>query len=374
MSEMRILITDAGYKHTLGAIRSLGRRGYYIVAGASSKYAQSFYSRYCRERVVYPHPRDEREFIRFLTNYVEDNQIDVLLPVGYLTTTVLSKYKDLFADRTKLPIPDWEQMKIACNKDETMNFAQKIGIAIPRTYRDIQEIDRFPIVAKGVRESGQIRYLNSLEELRRIDTSNTIIQEFIPGEGYGFFALFNRGEPRAIFMHRRIREYPITGGPSTAAISIYDRELMTLGLKLLRGLRWHGVAMTEFKKDSRDGKYKLMEINPKFWGSLDLAIFSGVDFPYLLVRMATEGDVEPVMDYKVGTRIMWPFPDDILHLLANPKAIRSFFRDFFDQNVLTNICLSDMKPNLFQILATLRTILLRLKDGDLKFPHGRPRI
>lgn len=67
-------------------------------------------------------------------------------------------------------------------------------------------------------------------------------------------------------MHKRMREYPITGGSSTAAESMYDPELRDLGLTLLKALDWHGVAMVEFKKDSRDGKYKLMEINPKFWG------------------------------------------------------------------------------------------------------------
>jgi predicted ATP-grasp superfamily ATP-dependent carboligase len=78
-------------------------------------------------------------------------------------------------------------------------------------------------------------------------------------------------------MHRRIREYPITGGASTAAESFYDPALRDLRLTLLRALNWHGVAMVEFKKDQRDGTHKL--INAKFWGSLDLAIAAGVDFP-----------------------------------------------------------------------------------------------
>jgi predicted ATP-grasp superfamily ATP-dependent carboligase len=76
--------------------------------------------------------------------------------------------------------------------------------------------------------------------------------------------------------------------------------------------------MVEFKKDIRDGEYKLMEINPKFWGSLDLSIACGVNFPKLLVEMALNGDIEPVFNYSKNIFYRWPFPDDLLHLSANP--------------------------------------------------------
>ena len=115
---MKVFITDASYKHTLGAIRSLGKKNIYMIAGSSSKYAESFYSKYCRERVVYPSPRNEEQFVAFMLRYVRDNKIDVLLPIGYLTTTVLSKHKDEFCRYTKLPVADWNSMKIACSKLE----------------------------------------------------------------------------------------------------------------------------------------------------------------------------------------------------------------------------------------------------------------
>ena len=94
-------------------------------------------------------------------------------------------------------------------------------------------------------------------------------------------------------MHRRIRERLVMGGPSTCAESVYDSKLLDYGLRVLKNLKWHGVAMVEFKKDSIDGEFKLMEINPKFWGSLDLAIASGVDFPYLLYNMTIRWRYKP---------------------------------------------------------------------------------
>lgn len=371
---MKVFITDAGYKHTLGAIRCLGRKNIYVIAGSFFKNSQSFYSKYCKETVVYPNPRKENEFINFMLNYVKDNKIDVLLPIGYSTNTVLSKHRNKFSPYIRIPIANYDSMRIAFDKYRTIKLAKNLGIKIPKTFNENEKIEYFPVVIKGVKGSGYVRYVNSFKELSKFKTEDFIAQEYIPGEGYGFFALFNKGKAKAIFMHKRIREYPITGGPSTVAESIYDSKLKESGLRLLESLNWHGVAMVEFKKDFRDNEFKLMEINPKFWGSLDLAIVSGVDFPNLTVRMAVNGDVEPVFKYKIGIKFRWLFPDDFLHLLANPNSANSFIADFFDKNTKHNVWLSDIKPNLFQAYKTSRTIISRIKNRTLRYPHGKPEV
>ena len=370
----KIFITDAGYKHTLGAVRSLGKKGFYVIAGAPGKRAQSFYSKYCSECVIYPDPRDETRFIDFLIEYLKVNKVDVLLPIGYIATVAISKHKDELLDYTKVPVADYQSMQIASDKYQTMEMARALGVPTPKEYNSIEEIDAYPIVAKGIYESGQVRYINSAEELSQLSLSDHILQEYIPGEGCGFYALFNKGEERAIFMHKRMREYPVTGGSSTAARSTYDPELRDLGLTLLKALDWHGVAMVEFKKDSRDGNYRLMEINPKFWGSLDLSIASGVDFPYLTAMMALEGDIQPVFEYDRDMKFRWPFPDDTLHVLANPRSVKDVAREVFDRNARSNIALDDMKPNLLQLYQTGISVIGRIKNGNLKYPHGKPEI
>ena len=95
-----------------------------------------------------------------------------------------------------------------------------------------------------------------------------LIQEYIHGDGYGVEILCNHGEQRAIFMHRRLREYPVTGGASTLRESVYNEKVKNIALDLMRDLEWHSVAMVEFKLDEKDGMSKLMEINGRFWGSL----------------------------------------------------------------------------------------------------------
>ncbi|MHA1357050.1 MAG: carboxylate--amine ligase [Candidatus Helarchaeota archaeon] len=358
---MTVLITDASYKHTLGVIRSLGKKNFYVIAASSFRNAHGFFSKYCKERIIYPNPKDIEKFTRFTYNYVKKKKVKVLLPIGYNTNYVLSKFKEKFTPYTKLPIANFDAMKIACDKEKTMMFAENIGVRIPRTYHSIQEIDKFPVVIKGIKESGSVSYIYSRSDFSKVEIKNTIIQEYIPGTGYGFFSLFNNGDVRAIFMHKRLREYPPTGGASTAAESIYDPKLKKIGLRLMKALNWHGVAMAEFKKDSRTGDYILLEINPKFWGSLDLAISAGVDFPFLLTKMAIDGDIKSISNYKIGVKFSWLFPDEIRHLLASPKAIKAILHDLLEKNTKTNIWLSDLKPNLFQIRSTLRHIYLSIR-------------
>jgi predicted ATP-grasp superfamily ATP-dependent carboligase len=146
----------------------------------------------------------------------------------------------------------------------------------------------------------------------------------------------NRGRLRAAFAHRRIREKPPSGGVSVLSESVaLDPPLLAHAERLLEALKWHGVAMLEFKRDSRDGVTKLLEINGRFWGSLQLAVDAGVDFPYLLYRLAIDGDVEPVFSYRIGVRLRWWLGDLdwlLLRLRENGsltrrlKAIPEFLR------------------------------------------------
>jgi len=149
-----------------------------------------------------------------------------------------------------------------------------------------------------------------------------ILQENIPpgGEALGVAVLMDfASKPRASFVYRRLREYPITGGPSTLRESIRHPELQQSAERLLSCLGWVGVAMVEFKEDPRDGQPKRLEINPRFWGSLHHAILCGVDFPYLLYCLAMDGAVTDVVEYQVGVRSRSLLHGDLLHFLANPE-------------------------------------------------------
>ena len=383
----KVFFTDANYKHTLAAIRALGLKGLEVDAGSSFPLSLGAFSKYVKRYMVYPDAQSlPQRFFDFILKIDKRNRYDVIMPVGYATTVTLSKFKDKIKHFAKVPVANYEQLQVAARKDKTINLAKKLDIPVPHSIL-IKEADsdeartlEYPLVLKGITESGHIYYVSNPKELKekclllsRVEHEPLMAQEYIKGEGYGFFALFNHGEPRAIFMHKRIREYPITGGASTFAESVYEPELKEYGLRMLKELNWHGVVMLEFKKDHKENDFKLMEINPKFWGSLDLAIASGVNFPYLLYRMVTEGDIESSFSYRTRVKFMWPFPDDLKHVLANPSALPKFVRDLVDPIVKKNIAFGDLKPNILQLLETSAFLWNALRNYErLRHPHGEP--
>ena len=148
------------------------------------------------------------------------------------------------------------------------------------------------------------------------------------------------------FMHHRIREYPVTGGASVCAESFSDVALKNEGMKLLDALKWEGVAMVEFKKDMKDGKYKLMEINPKLWGSLELAIVSGINFPELLAEAAV-GTLQSKESVYPGLRFQWLLNGELFHFFERPSSLFSILGSLFKSR--NDFWWNDLKPNLFQV-------------------------
>jgi len=122
------------------------------------------------------------------------------------------------------------------------------------------------------------------------------------------------GELRAEFAHRRIRDVNPTGSGSALRVSVApDPEVREASLTMLRALRWHGVAMVEFRQEARKAPV-FMEVNGRFWNSLPLACYAGMDFPAMLARMAEAGDVEPQLQFRTGVSCRWLL-GDFRHLL-----------------------------------------------------------
>ena len=195
-----------------------------------------------------------------------------------------------------------------------------------------------------------------------------LIQEWIPdgGGAYGLSALFDEASNvKAAFVHKKLRMYPVQGGPSTLREGVEHPQVMELGLSLLKSLNWTGVGMVEFKMDPRDGIPKLMEVNPRFWGSLELAIISGVDFPYLMLKMARGEIFEPILHYPVGRRCRWLLFGDILHFLTNPQRFHlkpSFFHFFEPDTSYDIISKNDPLP----VLGSVATFFTFLYDPEMK--------
>jgi len=379
----RVFVTDGHWRKTLAVIRSLGRRGLAVTAGESSRVATSLFSKYCGRRVVYPSVRRHPEaFLDFLRQELRKIDYDLVMPMEEETLLLLAQHREELAPVGRLPLPPYESIVQARDKGWLLRHASQAGIPIPRTFwietlddlKAVTDTIPSPWVIKPRVSSGSfgIAYVERAGDLAAAygevhkQFPFPLIQERIPpeGEAFGCSALMGRGGAvKALFTHRRLREYPITGGPSTLRESTRHPQIEKLGIRLLRSLHWYGVAMVEFKVDPRDNQPKLMELNPRFWGSLPLAIHAGVDFPYLVYKMAMGEEFDPVLEYRVGVRCRWLLPGDILHFLTNPRRFRlhpSFFQ--FRGMAYDIISRDDPLPALGRVL----TLCSLLWDRDLR--------
>ena len=367
-----VFVTDAQRRKSLAVVRSLGRKGIQVTAGEEFKSALASYSKYCHRAVVYPSPTETPgRFIEWLIEHLKRHTYTAIFPTNEQTLTPIAQHLAEISQYATVPIADYDTYMKARDKSVTLKIAAEHGIPCPKT--DVaQTLDEAKQIAKQVgyplvikpREGTGSSGVTYVASERDFDASYVkvhktypypLIQEYIPpgGGAYGVCALFDaQSQPKAVFVHRRLREYPVSGGPSTLRESVHHPKLVELGIQMLKALNWYGVAMVEWKVDPRDGEPKLMEVNPKFWGSIELAIYSGVDFPYLLYQMAVEGDVPPVFEYKDGIQCRWLL-GELLHFIYNPnrlKIARSFFRFFGKDLYYDVISKDDLRPvfGLFQ--------------------------
>ncbi len=381
----QVFITDGHWRKSLAAVRALGRMGLSVTVGESTRLMTAAFSRYCNRAVVYPSPLNSpAEFLTFLSQELRGNAYQMLLPMEEESLELISRHHSEFSRWTYVPIVSHDRLQVARRKDKILRLSEKLGIPIPKTWyvENLSQLDSlkmnlpYPVVIKPKMSSGAIGvfYPRNPEELLEQYMAvhqrfpYPLIQELIPHEGSGFgasFLLDERGQVRASFLHKRLREYPVTGGASTLRESVRRDDVRDMALTLLKALNWFGVAMVEFKVDPRDGIPKLMEVNPRFWGSLSLAIEAGVNFPYLLYLMSRGEKFKPVEHYEIGKRCRWLLPGDILHFIHNPKRgslTPQFFR-FWDGNTAYDILsLKDPLPVLGRIL----TLLTLLYDQDMK--------
>ncbi len=377
-----VLVTDGHFRKSLAVVRSLGRKGFAVTVGERTFLNTSFFSKYCARRLVYPSPQESpNQFIEFFMKEIKKKQYDCLFPMEEETLLLLAKYHSEISQYAYLLIPDLKKIEFVRDKGNLMRFAEAHGIPTPKTFYVLPTSSPslsipIPAVIKPRISSGSfgIVYVNKREDLSS-SYQNVherypfpLIQEWIPDGGgiFGLSALFDEtSNVKAAFVHKKLRMYPVQGGPSTLAEGVEHPQIMELGLSLLRSLNWVGVGMVEFKVDPRDGIPKLMEVNPRFWGSLQLAIVSGVDFPFLILRMARKECFEPVLHYAVGKRFRWLLLGDILHFLNHPQRfdLHPSFFNFFDPNTSYDIFSRDDPLPLLGSVATFSTFLY---DAEMK--------
>lgn len=329
----RVLITDGEQRSALAIARSLGRAGFRVDVCSQAGSPLAGASRYVHSCARVPDPlKDSGRFTDSVAALTERLATSVLLPVTEASLLALLPARSRF--RATVPFPDAEVFRAICDKAAVLRRARTLGLAVPRqsVLESPGSLDRLagalpspPVVIKptrsvGMREGRRVKlgveYAHTWEALRAkvaalpSQAFPVLLQQRIVGPGIGIFLLLWEGRLLASFAHRRLREKPPSGGVSVYRESVpADPELVAGSRRLLEAFAWQGVAMVEYKVDAVTATPYVMEVNGRFWGSLQLAIDAGVDFPALLVAAALGREVAPVTDYRLGVRSRWWWGD-----------------------------------------------------------------
>lgn len=377
---MKVVLCDAETRSSLAALRSLRDAGVTVVLASHKPRAMGFYSRYCCEKFVYPNPTtDASGFLRALSAYQEQSEEPVLfMSFTDVSTDTLQMGKHDGTFPHLFVGPTWEAYSRATNKRELGILAASLGIPTPKVvmHRAVRDeevaLPMLPVIIKPTRTmswSGTHAYKSTARIARTEEAfkkiydelqSNTahppLVQELIVGDEYGLAVCAHKGQIISLFAYKRLRSVTPHGGVSALRESVpITEEMERIAEKLTHALHWHGVMMIELKKNDTTGQLTLIEINARFWGSLLLAIRSGVNFPYLVYQLAQEaGNPHERVLYRSGVRARHMI-SDISHFYALGRRsfrldnLRAFFT-FFQKDLYYDVwSLSDPLPGVLEL-------------------------
>lgn len=302
---MPVLVLDSHCRAGIEAIQSLGRAGLEIDVAAESLECVAMRSRYASRKLTQPSTVVPEEFHAWLRAQHQQRAYELVVPsteASLMALRLLPEYDPL---RIRAVLPSNKALDVAIDKYQTWQLAKDLGVRTPNSVvltRDgaLDSPPAYPSVVKPLRSKvmvdGKLQNVEAViahdeQEYRNyvnrfLPYTSLLRQECVHGRGIGAEFLFDRGKKVWHFMHERLHEMPLTGGASSYRRSIAPiPQLLNDAEKMLTALDWHGVAMVEFRVDEQ-GEAWLLEINPRLWGSLALAIDAGVDFPLGLWLLA----------------------------------------------------------------------------------------
>lgn len=333
-----ILVLDAAQRSALAVTRALGKlENFTIVTAESSTTALAGTSKYSSRYIQSPSSADEPElYLQWLTKVCAETNYSLVLPVTEITSQLLLMHTEQLPG-IRMAFANYDTVMSIADKYRLLEQARAANVPTPdfTLFSSSASLQRhlltYPCVIKPCLSriytadgwiSTSVKLLHSEQDLEDALASAPylahypfMVQEFIPGSGAGIFCLYNRGQPVTFFAHKRLREKPPQGGVSVLSESVaVDPKLQHYARQLLDHVQWHGVAMVEFRVTPEGIPY-LMEVNTRFWGSLQLSIDAGINFPALLVQ--SELGIAGVIpdNYRIGQRLRWLLGDlDSLYL------------------------------------------------------------
>jgi predicted ATP-grasp superfamily ATP-dependent carboligase len=336
--EHAVYVAEADTLGALGVIRSLGRAGYPVHAVSSRSDALGFASRFTTKNVISP-PNSDPKFLDWFRSYLRENKIKAVIPSEDLLLTLrptiaeftrlipwsadpkivysgLSKF-DLFEQTSKENLPP----TLFVNFENSLPTEESLGALGLPLFIKVDAVHALRAargkVVKAVTVENALRILSDMKQ----HYSRALVQGYVEGRGVGVFFVVKNGKVLADFMHQRIHEVPHTGGVSSYRSGYFDEKIRADALSRVLQLGWEGPAMLEYRKDEKTERFFLMEMNGRFWGSVHLALYSGVDFPRILLDAYARPDLpmSPAPVYRRDIRCRHIFPGEAQYVWSRLK-------------------------------------------------------
>ena len=400
MKKKNILILGANNRNGLATAGALFKCGYNLIGMdefSNSRVVQTI-REICKpvvfDKLIYIQKYSKKEipeFIVKLENIIIKNMIDVVLPTGTYYTMVVSEYKNRLARLSVVPFENFGKMNYLHDKYNSMEICKTLDIPTPKTIlienrHSLEKLAneiKYPAVLKARKGAGNdgVWKVRNAEELQQIyrknfvdyvsnninakDRSKPIIQEFIPGELHDVTSFSINGEPKAVLSQVRQMSSPLWGGSGIINRTTDNPDIKTIAVEIIKKFKWNGILEFDFKIDSRDGKAKLIEINPKIWGTTWLTVQAGFNMPLYLVKNALGEPYEIPSQYQIGLCARWPmleietWMEKPLSVKIFLKRVIRFLKMFGDKNIIYDFELLGFKATSGFILLTM---LAKLKN------------
>ena len=401
----RVLVLDGDTPAALACLRSLARAGLVVDVAAPVARPLAGSSRYRDGVHRYPDPKaDPESFLEAVSRIAGERGIRYLQPVTDDTMEPLVEGRKRLPDGVILAAPSPESYALLSDKGRTAALAERLEIPVPqgRVAKDLEELRAasetlgFPLVLKpfrsvaalegDLRTSLFVRYAVRPEDLEStaeplLRYGPVVAQEYVQGAGVGVEVLVDRGETVYVFQHKRLHEWPLTGGGSSLRESVpVDPMLADEAARLLKAADFHGVAMVEFKVDGKKGTHHLIEVNPRFWGSLPLGLAAGADFPRMLHDLLVMGQRPTDEAARTGvqsralTRDVWWLMEVLRRSDPNPLirwpgrfgAVCGWFSLLLPKRVLDVQSFRDPRPGFVELARLVRDVTSRMADRRVR--------
>jgi predicted ATP-grasp superfamily ATP-dependent carboligase len=378
----KILVLNGDNRNGLAVVRSLGRKKHQCDITTTKRHTSSLKlasllkSKYVRRVYYLPPVENELNFLDELQNLISHVRYDYLLASGTQASNFLSKFKDTLSQYASPLVEDYSKLWALHNKIECLKLAQSFGIPVPKTYSILKLADlkhaareiSYPVVVKYAdsyssqglwkfQKGGSdlvkeyIRRVPQIQQNKR-QIPYPLIQEYISGSLMDTTAFAIDGEVIAMLSQERLLTAWLDGGGGLVNITNNEPEIKKYTRIILGNIKWTGPIEMDWIKDEVTKDFKLLEVNPKFWGTTQLTISAGFDYPSWLIDQAEGKDIQIPHSYTCGLMYRWIFDelDAIISLSQTKKRLagefKEFWRRFKHKPSMTNIWLSDFKPSI----------------------------